>query len=242
LTRGTLRCPWPRRDEWAKRPVRQSIVSLPVPRGNTARLAVTRSTARRAIKPIIYDIDIRNPAGYFLASKFEMRNAAVPVLDRRDAVIATLRGSRRKATYRTLIDLLALTDMRIGEAIGLNRNDFDANCGVLTIRNGKFGKSRELPLHRVRSPLISREMEVGLRSSRTRNTVPSSGLLLWVQAIRRQWHDLPPHRPRVRGHCLPRNLGESGYEPISCTGGGSLSIWLRSSPRCWRGAKGQEKS
>jgi polysaccharide biosynthesis/export protein len=117
-------------------------------RGETRHVAqLLGSTARWAIKPIIYNINMRNPAGYFLASMFEMRNkgAAVPVLDRRDAVTATLRGSRRKATYRTLIDLLVVTDMRIEEAIGLNRNDFDANCGVLTIRNGKFGKSRELP-------------------------------------------------------------------------------------------------
>ena len=28
--------------------------------------------------------------------------------------------------------------MRIGEAINLNRNDLDANCGVLTMRNGKW--------------------------------------------------------------------------------------------------------
>ena len=62
-------------------------------------------------------------------------------------VTATLRGSHRKATYRTLIGLLAATGMRVGEAIGLDRDDFDAICGVLTIRKGKFGKSRELPLH-----------------------------------------------------------------------------------------------
>jgi integrase len=63
------------------------------------------------------------------------------------AVTGTLRGSHRKATYRTLIGLLAATGMRVGEAIGLDRDDFDAICGVLTIRKGKFGKSRELPLH-----------------------------------------------------------------------------------------------
>ncbi len=60
---------------------------------------------------------------------------------------ATLRGSHRKATYRTLIGLLAVSGMRVGEAIGLDCDDFDAVNGVLTIRNGKFGKSRELPLH-----------------------------------------------------------------------------------------------
>ena len=63
------------------------------------------------------------------------------------AVTKTLRGPHREATYRTLIGLLAATGMRVGEAIGLDCDDFDAICGVLTIRNGKFGKSRELPLH-----------------------------------------------------------------------------------------------
>jgi integrase len=161
------------------------MVSLPVTRHVAQLLG---STARWAIKLIIYNIDMRNPAGYLLAPKFEMRNkgVAVPVLDRRDAVTATLRGSRRKATYRTLIDLLAVTDVRIGEAIDLNRNDADAKCGVLTIRNGKFGKSRKLPLHQARSPLMSGEMEVALRSCRTRTTVPSSGLLLWLHTMRRQ--------------------------------------------------------
>jgi integrase/recombinase XerD len=37
--------------------------------------------------------------------------------------------------------------MRIGEAIALHRDDLDISNGVLTIRIGKFGKSRALPLH-----------------------------------------------------------------------------------------------
>jgi integrase len=53
----------------------------------------------------------------------------------------------RRATYRTLIGLLAVTGMRVGEAIRLDRADLDAAAGVLTVRNSKFGKSRELPLH-----------------------------------------------------------------------------------------------
>ncbi|MDX8522402.1 tyrosine-type recombinase/integrase [Mesorhizobium dulcispinae] len=53
----------------------------------------------------------------------------------------------REATYRTLIGLLAVTGMRVGEAIGLDRDDFDAVGGGLTIRRGKSGKSRELALH-----------------------------------------------------------------------------------------------
>ena len=58
-----------------------------------------------------------------------------------------LRGSHVQATYRTLIGLLAATGMRIGEAIGLDRDDFDAASGMVTIRHGKFDKARALPLH-----------------------------------------------------------------------------------------------
>jgi len=60
---------------------------------------------------------------------------------------AILRGSHVQATYQTLIGILAATGMRVGEAIGLDDDDFDAVHGTLTIRKGKFGKSRELPLH-----------------------------------------------------------------------------------------------
>jgi integrase/recombinase XerD len=51
------------------------------------------------------------------------------------------------ATYPALISLLVVTGMRFGEAIGLDVDDFDPDAGVLTVRDGKFGKSRLLPLH-----------------------------------------------------------------------------------------------
>jgi integrase/recombinase XerD len=60
---------------------------------------------------------------------------------------STLRMPLRVATYQTLIGLLAVTGMRVGEAIGLDRHDFDARDGVLVIRHAKFNKTRELPLH-----------------------------------------------------------------------------------------------
>lgn len=60
---------------------------------------------------------------------------------------ATLCSPLRVATYQTLIGLLAVTGMRVGEAISLNRDDFNADHGVLVIRHAKFNKTRELPLH-----------------------------------------------------------------------------------------------
>jgi len=63
------------------------------------------------------------------------------------AAAATLRTPHRVATYRTLIGLLAVTGMRVGEALALDRGDIDRTQGVLTIRTSKFRKSRELPVH-----------------------------------------------------------------------------------------------
>jgi integrase/recombinase XerD len=58
-----------------------------------------------------------------------------------------LRDPFRSHTYRTLIGLLASTGMRVGEAIDLDHTDLNPKEGILTVRNGKFGKSREVPLH-----------------------------------------------------------------------------------------------
>ena len=78
---------------------------------------------------------------------------AVPYLYSDEAISALmaaakiLRSRLRVLTYQTLIPLLAVTGMRIGEAIRLNRNDLDFERGLLTVRLSKFGKSRELALH-----------------------------------------------------------------------------------------------
>jgi len=63
------------------------------------------------------------------------------------AATATLRFPLRRATYETLIGLLAISGMRIGEAIGLDRSDVDYAERSLVVRQAKFGASRVLPLH-----------------------------------------------------------------------------------------------
>lgn len=45
-----------------------------------------------------------------------------------------------------MIGLLAATGMRVGEVIGLNRDDIAWDDAVLTISTAKFGKSRNIPL------------------------------------------------------------------------------------------------
>ena len=48
---------------------------------------------------------------------------------------------------QTLIGLMAVTGMRVGEAIGLDRDDVDARHQLVRVIDSKFGKSREVALH-----------------------------------------------------------------------------------------------
>ena len=53
----------------------------------------------------------------------------------------------RPDTYATLLGLLAVTGMRTSEPLGLDRDDVNLAAGVLTVRQAKFGKSRQIPVH-----------------------------------------------------------------------------------------------
>jgi integrase len=81
------------------------------------------------------------------------RDRTPPHLYTHDEVQALLRAADgfphllRAATYRTLIGLLAVTGLRVGEAVALDRDDVDLDHAVVTVRDGKFGKSRQVLLH-----------------------------------------------------------------------------------------------
>jgi integrase len=111
------------------------------------RLGAVRGFAR-----YLHEVDprVEVPAADLLPDK---SGRAVPYLYTDEQIAAlmqaagTLRIAHKTATFQTLFGLLAATGMRIGEAVGLDRSDFDAGSGTLTVRNAKFGKCRELPLH-----------------------------------------------------------------------------------------------
>jgi integrase len=124
--------------------------SLP-PNGSSSwwgqRLSVVRAFARH-----LHVIDPAHevpPAGLLPART----HRAVPYLYS-DADIAALMAAARQfpsplraATFETLVGLLAVTGLRIGEALRLDRDHVDLAEGVLCVRKTKFGKSREVPLH-----------------------------------------------------------------------------------------------
>lgn len=53
----------------------------------------------------------------------------------------------RAVTTEAVLGLLFASGVRIGEALGLDRDAVDLTEGVLTIRHSKFDRSREVPLH-----------------------------------------------------------------------------------------------
>jgi integrase/recombinase XerD len=127
--------------EWARRPRSGS------PNYLSRRLRAVRGFARylHALDPAC-EVP---PLELLPASKYR----PAPYLYREEEILALMAAARRlrpalrAATFETLIGLLACTGLRIGEAIRLDREDFDAAPGLLIVRDSKFGKSREVLLH-----------------------------------------------------------------------------------------------
>jgi integrase len=125
-------------------------------------------------------------------------------------VAGALQTPHRAATFQTLIALLAITGMRVGEALGLDRDDFDARNGIVTIRNAKFGKSRELPLHRSTVSALRKYLSRSDRPTSPASTpamfVCTTGARLRymaVQPVFRQLVDRAGLQPRSAS-CRPR--------------------------------------
>ena len=56
-------------------------------------------------------------------------------------------GGLRPHSYATLFALMACTGLRISEALALTCGDVDLDSGMLTVRAGKRGRMRLIPLH-----------------------------------------------------------------------------------------------
>jgi integrase/recombinase XerD len=135
----------------------------------TNKLAVEYATQRQDEKPVSWSrrlIIIRGFARYRIGAdpkteippigllKFRSQRAR-PYLYSEDTIRRLLQAALnlntqyelQRHTYYCLFGLLAVTGLRLGEAIRLQPQDVDLSTGVLTVRGAKFGKSRLVPLH-----------------------------------------------------------------------------------------------
>ena len=130
------------------------------------------------------------------------------------------RGLRPWTLY-VLFGLLAVTGMRVSEAVNLQTDDINWRESYLTVRDTKFGKSRRVPLHRTTLQILRRYnhrrdrfLRVGWRQASARQTTRlffvsnrgtalSHGNLRWsFHELQRQAGLLTPGDLRVRIHDL----------------------------------------
>ena len=113
-------------------------------------------------------------------------------------------------TCTTLFGLLAVTGMRLGEALALDGDDVDYNDAVLTIRDSKFQKSRQLPLHSTtrdvlrtyadkRNEFISRPRGPSFLMSITGKRLISQNVYatFWKPLQKAGLYERRPRRPRI---------------------------------------------
>jgi len=65
-----------------------------------------------------------------------------------------LRSPLQAVTIETLIGILAVSGIRVGEVVRLDRDDLDVDRDMLVVRNSKLGKSRHVPLHAATSEAL----------------------------------------------------------------------------------------
>ena len=129
----------------------------------------------------------------------------------------------RREIYAVLFGLIALTGLRISEALDLRLSDIQPD-GILQIRNTKFGKSRMVPLHRsvvsaldsyldLRRDVIAEDDHVFLSGGKRR---------IYYSVVQRAFHEIldiaaiapgRPRRPRIhdlRHTFATRVLEQSG--------------------------------
>ena len=129
---------------WARRPAWTAANT------HAGRLRAVRSFARYRV---LYDPKSEVPPADLLPRQ---RSAFQPHIFSQDDIKHILAeslwrsGGAKWISYLgryTIFGLLAVTGMRVSEALNLDVEDVDLDEGVLTIRNTKFGKSRLVPVH-----------------------------------------------------------------------------------------------
>lgn len=133
----------------------------------TAQLAVAWATGLTDVHPIrwkqrlaavrgftlylrTFDVSVEVPAPDLLVYRHQRPTPYIyreTEITKLVASASLLKPRARAVTYQTLFALLAVTGMRVGEALRLNVPDLDLEAGLIHIRQTKFNKSRYLPLH-----------------------------------------------------------------------------------------------
>lgn len=144
------------------------------PRAQYDRLAVVRGFAR-----YMMGVDQRTeiPPRTLFVYRPERRTPFIYSVDDIRALMASAQSTSGKpfrgTTLATIIGLLGVTGMRVGEALRLTLADVDWRSGSLTIRETKFGKSRAVILE----PSTLSALQTYVTMSQTQSPRPATGCL-----------------------------------------------------------------
>jgi len=129
--------------QWAQLPSNTSINQM------AKRLSIIRDFAKYYR---IYDNQTQIPPAHLLRGKYQRVKPYIYSQNEiNELLVACLQVKSeglRHLTYYTLLGLLIVTGCRIGEIIMLETNDYNADAGLLTIKNGKNRNTRIIPLHK----------------------------------------------------------------------------------------------
>lgn len=137
-------------EQWARRVQAQHLVDGLVDRDTAARRLVLLRPFMRWLQQFEPATDVPDDSSFG-----PLPGRVSPHIYCEAEIVALLRAAGqlgpsdglRAATYTTLFGLIASTGLRISEALSLQDPDVDLDRGLLTIRQTKFGKSRQVPLH-----------------------------------------------------------------------------------------------
>jgi integrase/recombinase XerD len=100
----------------------------------------------------------------------------------------------RALTWHTLICLLAVTGMRTLEVCRLDRDDLDLHEGVLTVRDSKYGKHRQVPVH----PSTTTALRGYLRErDRLAGLTATPAVFITTRGTRLDHHNIPREFARL---------------------------------------------
>jgi integrase/recombinase XerD len=111
----------------------------------------------------------------------------------------------RAAAYETVIGLMAATGLRLGEALGLNRQDVDLEGGALHVRAGQI-KQREVPLHPTTIQALDRYARL-----RDRHTPPTQAFFTTGPGRRLTYSAFYDTFPKLRRDAGLEGRGERGH-------------------------------
>jgi len=129
--------------DWARQTNKRSINHA------AKRLSIVRNFAKYYS---VYDKQTQIPPAHLLKEKYQRVKPYIYHKDEINLLLETCLHVKseglRHLTYYTLMGLLVVTGCRIGEIIMLEASDYNADAGLLTIRNGKNHNTRIIPLHK----------------------------------------------------------------------------------------------